>query len=423
MTNAPESMTLKHWLLLVCGTLLYALVCLQRVAVPGAVFDELQSAWALSSAQTAALGSVFLYLYAFLQPVSGPLLDRFGGARMIFWSVICFCAGSLLFAVAPTLPLLYAARALTGIGSGAMYLSLAKLLDRYFPRHFSMMLGALLFIGYGGGAGVGLVSRCAALHSWRIAFGGIAGIATVLAFCYVLCYCRIPKPPVQSCLFHVRPFRKVLTRDHTFAAIVAGAMPFVIYYSLLLVVCKKFLEDVCHVAPSTTDLLLSGMVLLSAAMNFFSGTLSYLLGNRRKPCIYFMTGSCVAAGIVLIWGTLSGAPGWLAAGAFIVFAVAAGFQTVGISLVRELAPRSLVGTATSAMEFFSYLLVAVMVSLTGFLLEWFGGNGIVRTGEKVLYPLKSYVGVFSVMLVFFLLALWLSFLPRETKGRPCTDEV
>ena len=48
-----------------------------RTAVPGTIFDELQSDLDLSAASVAALGSIFLYIYAGMQLFVGLAADRF----------------------------------------------------------------------------------------------------------------------------------------------------------------------------------------------------------------------------------------------------------------------------------------------------------------------------------------------------------
>ena len=79
-------------ILLVLGVGLYLLWNIQRAAVPGAVFDELQSLHSLTTPQVTALGATFMYVYAFMQLLSGLLADRYGGVRILF-------VGGLAFAV------------------------------------------------------------------------------------------------------------------------------------------------------------------------------------------------------------------------------------------------------------------------------------------------------------------------------------
>ena len=67
-------------LLILCGTGLYFFANIQRVAVPGAIFDLLQSDLHLSAPGVTALGSVFMYVYALNQLLIGLFVSRYGGA-------------------------------------------------------------------------------------------------------------------------------------------------------------------------------------------------------------------------------------------------------------------------------------------------------------------------------------------------------
>ncbi|HQQ69729.1 MAG TPA: multidrug transporter subunit MdtD [Alicycliphilus sp.] len=71
---------------------------------------------------------------AVLIPASGWLADRFGTRRVFMSAIALFVAGSVLCALAPTLPLLVAARVVQGLG-GALLLPVGRLaVLRAFPR-------------------------------------------------------------------------------------------------------------------------------------------------------------------------------------------------------------------------------------------------------------------------------------------------
>ena len=89
----------RVWLLFICGTMLYFAANLQRVAIPGAVFNELQTKWNLSASQVTGFGASFMYVYAFAQLFVGLLCDRYGGARVMFSGGILFSLGGFLFAL------------------------------------------------------------------------------------------------------------------------------------------------------------------------------------------------------------------------------------------------------------------------------------------------------------------------------------
>jgi predicted MFS family arabinose efflux permease len=62
----------------------------------------------------------FAVAYGLLQLVNGPIADRIGKYRMVFWVTAISAAGNLACALAPSLPLLVAARFATGATVGAI---------------------------------------------------------------------------------------------------------------------------------------------------------------------------------------------------------------------------------------------------------------------------------------------------------------
>lgn len=73
-----------------------------------------------SPGEAAAVITGFALAYGLFQLVNGPLGDRIGKFRMVFWITAISAAGNLACALAPSLPLLVAARFVTGATVGAI---------------------------------------------------------------------------------------------------------------------------------------------------------------------------------------------------------------------------------------------------------------------------------------------------------------
>ena len=99
----------KHslrFLLITIATLLYFFANIQRSAVPGAVFDLIQSDFLIDASKVTFLGAIFCYVYAFVQLIVGLMVDKIGGFRVIVIGCVIFSIGALIFPLANTLPVL-----------------------------------------------------------------------------------------------------------------------------------------------------------------------------------------------------------------------------------------------------------------------------------------------------------------------------
>jgi len=127
------------------------------------------------------LGGTHLYAWTFAaymlatavsMPVWGPGSDRWGRKRTFLAGVVVFVVGSLACAVAPTMPLFIAARALQGIGAGAvMSLPFIVLGVVFPPEKRGKALGIVSSAwGISSVAGPLLGTAIVSSVSWRWAF-------------------------------------------------------------------------------------------------------------------------------------------------------------------------------------------------------------------------------------------------------------
>jgi len=129
----------------------------------------------------------FALAYGLLQLVSGPTADRIGKYRTVCWVTAISAGGNLLCALAPSLPLLVAARFATGATVGAIVpLAMAWIGDtvpyeRRQPVLARFLIGHMLGIALSTSA-AGFVGEH---YGWRVVYGLLAvlyAIAAVLLF-------------------------------------------------------------------------------------------------------------------------------------------------------------------------------------------------------------------------------------------------
>lgn len=386
--------------LLAAGVVLYFFANLHRVAVPGSIFDELQMSFAASASAVAMTGAVFMYAYALVQLLIGLLADRYGGSRVIMGGSLLFTAGALLFPLSPSLGWLYLSRALIGVGCGAIYLCLVKETDRLFPHNFTGVLGWIVGIGYiGGVAGALPLGIAAGEIGWRWTFGVLGALLAATLLVYWKCYQRVPREVVNGGKLSLEPIFASLRNRLNLRLLGVLAGGFGVYYAMLTVVGKKFLEDFCGASPAAAGACASLMVIVSALTNVITGGFGRYIGNRRLPLFRVarflpVVSSSAMAGAVLLGYRASA---WHMA-MLLLFAVSAGFNPIFMALCRELNPPRQVGAAASLLNAAAYIGVAIVGNLAGMLMEFCGGSAAVHTADKVIYPASSYLAVLLLSL-------------------------
>jgi len=415
----------RFWFLMISGTGLYFLANIQRVAIPGSIFDSLQKELDVSAPFITALGSSFMYTYAGCQLVIGLLVDRYGGNRVIAYGAVLFCLGSLLLPFSSSLPVLYTSRALTGLGASALYLSLVKEAMGAFDRNFTIVLSLIILTGYAGGivAGAPFVAYVS-VTDWRHVMLVTALLTVAFYLLFLLAYTGAKHPPVRMQPFTLAPLRTLLAIRHNRHVFLFCGINFGLYYVLQTVIGKKFLEDFCGMSPSRAALILSLMGLIAALSGFGVAVASRLLGNRRRIFLR-IAGSCCLLVFTAITALVIGGvrTEWLAA-LLCLLAFTASTSAIAVPLLRETNLAEHAGASVSLLNFTCYMTVALLGNAVGVLMNLYPPE---QQGDVLVYGASSWIAVFGVMLVLSVVVAWCAFTLKETMGRttvnvtdPCT---
>jgi OFA family oxalate/formate antiporter-like MFS transporter len=138
--------------------------------------------WGRASIQVAF--TIFVVLETWLVPVEGYLVDRFGPRWItVIGGALCGIAWSLN-SVADSLPMLYFAAALGGIGAGAVYGTCIGNALRWFPGRRGLAAG-LTAAGFGAGSALTIVPianmiKVSGYQHTFLTFGLIQGIVVVV---------------------------------------------------------------------------------------------------------------------------------------------------------------------------------------------------------------------------------------------------
>ncbi len=141
----------------------------------GALPHEL--AWTLSS---------FFIVFALGQLIVGPMSDAAGRAPFVIGGLAIFIAGSIVCALAPSLPVMIAGRAIQALGAcAASVLARAIARDLYHGPELTRALALVMIAmaaapGFSPALGTGMTL----LLGWRSIFVLVAGAGALVALCY-----------------------------------------------------------------------------------------------------------------------------------------------------------------------------------------------------------------------------------------------
>ncbi|MEX0732053.1 MAG: MFS transporter [Aquisalimonadaceae bacterium] len=153
----------------------YFLSYLFRV-VNAVIASDLAADLSLTAGALGLLTSAYFLTFAAFQLPLGVLLDRYGPRRVVGVLMIVAGAGSLLFALGPTLTELTVGRALIGIGvSGCLMGSFKAFVQWFEPHRLPLVNGCLLaFGGMGAMAATSPVEYALSWVDWRTVFVGFS---------------------------------------------------------------------------------------------------------------------------------------------------------------------------------------------------------------------------------------------------------
>ena len=402
----------KHGLrlaLIIIATTLFFIANIQRAAIPGAIFDLLQGDFQADASKITLLGAIFCYIYAITQLVVGPLVDKFGGFRVMALGGIIFAIGSIIFPHSEHLLGLYLSRALLGFGAGTFYLSTIREVKKYAKdKNFSLAVSYILFVGYSGGifANAPFVA-CTHQIGWKNTLYLLGFITLALAIIYLILFFIFKPIHIEKKIpFSINSFKEVLSIKDNRYLYLFGATNYGIYYVLQTVIGKKFLEDFCNFEVNKAALILSLMAIISAFAGTITAFISKILNNKRA--IIFRT-----------FGVLS-MLSMLSVLLFLAFDIHSKIIAIILcipSYIGSISPILIMAlhminrievsaTAVSIQNFSFFMMVGLLGMITGMLMNSFEP---IKQGNVLVYQNNSYLLVFGLFFILSLIQVYFGF--------------
>ena len=404
MTKGFPAAALLAWLL---AAVFYFVQYALRSA-PSVMMPQLCDAFGVNALGVATIVGMFYYGYSPFSLVAGAALDRFGAKRIIPIGAVLVGAGALLFSTGSVI-VASLGRFLQGAGGvfalvGAIYIA-----TKYFPASYTASLvGATQMFGMAGGsAGQFFVGPLITGGlPWRRfwTYAGFTGLAICVSLLVLL--------PKEA--------RKEATGTGGFASVLAALKT--VFSNPQSILCG-LIAGLLFIPTTIFDMtwgvryLQEGRgreyedaVMIAATVPFgwmigcpLLGIISDRVG-RRKPVI--LAGSVVLLA-VLAWA-LYGMPGFFRGPAVgIVMGIASGAAMLPYTVIKEVNPPELGGSATGVVNFINFTFSALLGPA-------FGRRLVEASQGSEVMELSHYQAAFRPMLLGIVAAVILTCLLKET---------
>lgn len=411
---APTNVPRLAWFAWFLGALFYCYGYFQRVA-PSVMVTDLMSEFQVSGAVLGNLTAFYFYAYASLQIPFGVMIDRFGPRRMLTAAALVCGAGSLLFAVSPTVQLAYAGRFLVGAGAGMAWLGALQICGQMLPaRRFAQITGFTLLIGMAGGiVGQAPLAQMIDIAGWRTTMASAAIGTVILA---VLIWFVVPRstrsyaeiaPKEKTGI--IRGLKSVLANFQSWTCAVFGGTLGVSVLAFGGLWCVPYMMETYGLtrpaAALTATLMLVGWAIGAPS----AGWISDRIGRRKIPMLVGGVGGLVTLASALY---LPGLPLVAVQGLLLVHGVFSGAMVLCFATGRENNGRHVSATSVSFVNMAVMGTSACFQPLIGALLD-LGWDGRLENGARI-YSAENFKAALLTLIAAGVVACLAAALTRET---------
>ncbi len=339
-------------------------------SAPGVMIPELKAAFGLTALGISSLIGLYYYTYAGFAIIAGASFDRYGAKRPIAIGIFAVAVGCALFGLG-SIGAAETGRLLQGAGSafaftGAVYLAAHGFSDRWLATAigFTQLAGML-----GGFAGQFVVSPL--VHGpipWQ-SFWIYAGALLAVLGVIVLMVTPASHEPGRGSVWHMfAPYKVVLTNPQSYLCGVVAGLLFMPTTIGAMIWGVPFL-GIEHVEPAEaaarSSMVPLGWVIGCPLLGYIADRI-----GRRKPVVLGGTVLMLVTLIAIVYteGILPRYVGGL------VFGIGSGAAMIPYTIIKEVNPDNVKGSATGAINFLVFSFSAFLAPVFGFTLFRLSGG-------------------------------------------------
>ncbi len=405
----------KRWRMFAILALIFMMSVFYRISMAVSAKD-LAAELNLKADQLGMLSGIFFYTFALAQIPLGPLLDRFGGRKVISLMGVITTLGALIFANAPSYPVALIGRAFLGIGTACVLMGSLKIYTNWFTvQEFPAVSGYMIAVGnLGNLLATAPLAYAVTSFGWRATFFVIAFLQAGAALTVYLAVRDAPDSPLPAAAFsdsgttsQLEAWR-TLFRTPTFWLVCLLAFS---WYGNYMVLQSLWGGPYLMEAVGMSRIQ-AGQTLLFTSLGLVLGSLALgkvidrMAGSFKKT---LMAGQAVVIlGMTVMLGPAEELSPPLLSAVFFLIGLASGTGVIIYPIVRTLVPHQFAATAMTAVNLFLLLGAAIVQHIMGIYIASFPKG-------PLGYPAGAYHGAFLIPICGLVLALGLfSFAPERT---------
>ncbi|MDZ4233053.1 MAG: MFS transporter [Dietzia sp.] len=369
---------MRPWIVWATGLLAYIVAVLDRTTLG---VSGLAAADRFSAGPT--LLSTFVVLqvvvYAGAQVPAGLLLDRFGSKALIVSGAALMASGQLVLAFTESLPAAIAARAVVGLGDAVTFISVLRLVPRWFDPHRIPLVTQLTGICGQLGQVLSAVPFLAVLSAagWSTAYASVAALG-VLSIVLVLLLVK-NSPDGVTVTAESMSVRETLSSVKTVWLRPGNRLGFfthmgtqfsVTVFALMWGV--PYLTVAQGLSPGVAGTLLTVSVVAAISSGVLVGIFTGRRPHRRSRLVL-----AIIASNAVVWTVVLAlpdrAPLWLLVVLIVVISVGGPGSMVGFDFARTFNPSATLGTAQGMVNMGGFIASLLLMQAMGLILQAAGG--------------------------------------------------
>ena len=344
-------------------------------SAPSVMLPELTEAFLLNALGISTLVGLYYYTYSLFALIAGAFLDRFGARLVVPAGISMLAVGSILFGLGTSLSA-EVGRLLQGAGGAFAFTGAVYLATHGFPgKYLATAIGFTQCVGMlGGSAGQFLVAPLIhGIITWQQCWID-AGIACF----FIAAVITIITPRSDSSIVSENtslwamfaPYKTVLTNPQSYLCGFSAGLLFLPTTIGDMIWGIPFLRAASHLefseAVKQVTMVPLGWVIGCPLLGYLTDVI-----GRRKPVLIAGGILMLVISLLILYAPRELLPAYWPG---LLLGLGSGAAMIPYTMIKELNPDKVKGSATGAINFLVFTLSALMAPVYGWLLKYLSGD-------------------------------------------------